>query len=91
MRSEVVAACRQVSLKIAGVFAGIERLFMTGGLSRVEEEYVEAIKQTTREGSHRVRSISAAFKSDPLRTLRQPVNRIPHRAGNPRYTSMSLA
>lgn len=61
IRPGLLGICRDISLKMAGLFTSIEGAMMRGRHNRIEKAYIEKIRRTTGEGARIARGVTAVF------------------------------
>ncbi len=75
MRSGLLGLCRDISIKMAGLFTVIESVMMKGRHTRIEKTYIGKLRRATGEGGRIAQGVTAVFnRPQGLPAHRNPVN-----------------
>lgn len=84
MRSERLGLCRDISMKMAGLFTGIESVMMKGRHNRIEKAYIGKLRRATGEGARIAQGVTAVFNlPQGLSVHRYPASRRSRAAVSP--------
>ncbi len=69
MRAGLLGLCRDISIKMAGLFTGIESVMLQGRHTRIEKTYIDKLRRATGEGSRIAQGVTVLFNRPQGRSV----------------------